>query len=192
VGSNPAGVFNSLSCECCVFWGRVLCDELISIDVWVVLRCVLFCILVWIHNRKYKVSVWFFKDNQSSDPISVVSFKNSFYNIFSYLHLSFTNIIMLQIISTCSYFLISSYCRTSQCAFISSYRSVAKRLNVSNFLISSCFKLSQPAFISQYRPIAEHLNVLSFPYIVLLQNASTCSNFLISSCFKLSQPALIS
>jgi hypothetical protein len=107
-----------LSLVCCVFRGRGLCDELITINVWVVLKCVLFCIIVWIHNRKYKVSVRFFKDNQSSDPISVVLFKNLFHNIFSYLHLSFANILLLQIISTCSNFLILSCCGTPQCALI--------------------------------------------------------------------------
>jgi hypothetical protein len=30
VGSNPAGVWMSASCECCVLSGVVLCDELIT------------------------------------------------------------------------------------------------------------------------------------------------------------------
>ena len=29
-GSNPTGVWMSVSCECCVFWGRGICDGPIS------------------------------------------------------------------------------------------------------------------------------------------------------------------
>jgi hypothetical protein len=50
-----AWILSFVNVVCCVLSGRGLRDELITINIWVVWKIVLFCIIVWIHNRICKV-----------------------------------------------------------------------------------------------------------------------------------------